>query len=80
MGMSAVKTNLREFADWSDLASNASEEEIVSWVNKHAETVEARNYHGKKYRLKQQAFVKAAKELLDPDEKELIMKRVGGQL
>lgn len=74
------KTKLREFKDWMDLASNASEEEIVAWVNAWNNVVEARNYHGKKYRLKQQAFARVAKEMLDPDEKEVIMRRVSSTL
>lgn len=59
---------LRDFKDWKDLQLHAGEEQLVDWVNHWAEAVEARRYHGKRYRMRQQAFAKVAKNNLDPDE------------
>lgn len=67
---------LRDFTDWADLSSHASEETLVKWVNQLAEVLEARRFYGKKYRLRQQTLAKLAMRHLDPDEIEEIERRV----
>lgn len=67
-----MPAELRQFEDWLDLASNASEEEIVAWVNALHQKVTQQRLQGKRYRTKQQEFTRLVKSLLDPDEVERV--------
>lgn len=71
---------LREFQDWADLSSHASEDKLVEWVNHYARLIQARDESGKRYRMKQLLLARVAQKYLDPDELETLAKVVEDKL
>ena len=69
---------LRVFRDWNDLAEHLSEETIVGFVNELAllkpraelaiERAEAQKLYHRKHQAKRAALLRAAREVLAPDE------------
>src|SRR5438128_12686687 len=69
---------LRVFRDWHDLADHLSEETIVAYVNELAamkpryeelsERQEAQKLYHRKHQAKRAALLRAAREVLAPDE------------
>lgn len=64
------KNELREYLDWDDLAAHSDEEQLVAWVNQLAKQKSQQRDWGKRYRARQQAFTRVAKQMLDADELE----------
>lgn len=72
------RNKLRHFADLDDLFDNNNNDAILEWVNELVERRDTQREQGKRYRQRQQAFVKVAKQMLDSEEvKELNKKAVG---
>lgn len=76
----ATKTKLREFESWSDLASNCSEEEILSWVNQFAREREARTFYNKRRQKRLQLVSRVAEELLGEDEWDALTRQAEEQV
>lgn len=68
-----MENKLREFKDTDDLFDSASSETILRWVNQLAKQVDYRKDHQKVYQKKRRLLMKAAEELLAPDEKRRIL-------
>lgn len=74
--MTQERNKLRHFVDLDDLFDGNDNEVILTWVNKYADLILGRKEYHERRRKLQAAYVKAAKEMLAPDEREALEKQV----
>lgn len=78
------KQQLRHFEDIDDLFDTCSNEQILEWVNAHADSVAGRKGYQRRYQERKRLLAKYAREHFDQDElariEQIVEERIAGQL